>query len=107
MVAEAPSPADFLIVTQSQESKSEVCAQEFCEAMHIRTPLDNALYLSSLLSHLSQSELFFGSISKTNKTLVDDHVIAESIAGHMMSLAHQNVQNSLWDREFRNFSPGY
>ena len=29
MVAEAPSPADFLIVTQSQESKSEVCAQEF------------------------------------------------------------------------------
>ena len=39
--------------TQSQESKSEVCAQEFYVAMHIKTPLDNALYLSSLWSDLS------------------------------------------------------
>ena len=30
-----------------------VCTQEFCAAMHIKTPLDNALYLSSLSSDLS------------------------------------------------------
>ena len=29
------------------------CAKEFCAAMHIKTPLDNALYLSSLWSDLS------------------------------------------------------
>ena len=43
----------FFDSTQSQESKSEVCAKEFCAAMHIKTPLDNALYLSSLWSDLS------------------------------------------------------
>ena len=36
------------ILAQSQESKPEVCAQEFYVAMHIKTLLDNALYLSSL-----------------------------------------------------------
>ena len=41
------------ILAQSQESKPEVCAQEFYVAMHIKTLLDNALYLSSLLSNLS------------------------------------------------------
>ena len=46
--------------------------------MHIETPFDNALYLSSLSSNL---RLFFGSISKPNKTKVDDHVIAEATAG--------------------------
>ena len=39
--------------TQSQESKSEVCTQEFCAAMYIKTLLDNALYLSYLWSDLS------------------------------------------------------
>ena len=39
--------------TQSQESKSEVCAQEFYAAMHIKTLLENALYLSSLVSDRS------------------------------------------------------
>ena len=29
------------------------------------------------------ARIFFGSISKTNKTLVDDHVIAEATAGSM------------------------
>ena len=37
--------------TQSQESKSEVCAQELYVAMHIKTPFVNTLYLISLLSH--------------------------------------------------------
>ena len=39
--------------TQSHESKSEVCAQEFHAVMHSKTPLDNTLYLSSLLLDLS------------------------------------------------------
>ena len=43
----------FFDSTQSQESKSEVCAQEFCAAMHIKTLLENALYLSSLVSDWS------------------------------------------------------
>ena len=43
----------FFDSTQSQESKSEVCAQEFYVAMHIKTPFDNTLYLSSLSSNLS------------------------------------------------------
>ena len=33
--------------TQSQESKSEVCAHEFYAATRIKTHLDNTLYLSS------------------------------------------------------------
>ena len=41
----------FFDSAQSQKSKSEVCAHEFYVAMHIRTPFDNTLYLSSLLSH--------------------------------------------------------
>ena len=43
----------FFDSTQSQESKSEVCAQEFCAAMHIKTLLENALSLSSLWSDRS------------------------------------------------------
>ena len=42
----------FFDSTQSQDSKSEFCAQEFYVAMHIKTPFDNALYLSSLSSHV-------------------------------------------------------
>ena len=40
----------FFDSTQSQESKSEVCAKEFSAAMHIKTPLANALYLSLAVS---------------------------------------------------------
>ena len=39
--------------TQSQESKSEVCAHKFYTAMYIKTHLDNALFLSSMWSDLS------------------------------------------------------
>ena len=42
----------FFDSTQSEESKYEVCAQEFYAAMRIKTYLDNALYLSSLFSDL-------------------------------------------------------
>ena len=42
----------FFDSTQSKESKYEVCAQEFYTAKCIKTYLDNALYLSSLLSDL-------------------------------------------------------
>ena len=40
--------------TQSQESKSEVCAHEFYAATRIKTHLDNTLYLSSLWSDQSK-----------------------------------------------------
>ena len=43
----------FFDSTQSQESKSEVCAKEFCAAMYIKTLLENALYLSLLVSDWS------------------------------------------------------
>ena len=43
----------FFDSTQSQESKSEDCIQDFYSAMHIKTLLDNALYLSSLGLDLS------------------------------------------------------
>ena len=43
----------FFDSSQSQKSKSEVCAQEICVAMHIKTLLENALYLSSLVSDWS------------------------------------------------------
>ena len=49
----------FFDSTQSQESKSEVCAQEFHAAMHIKTPFDNAPYLSSLGSNLSMWGRYF------------------------------------------------
>ena len=45
--------------TQSQEFKSDVCAHELYTAMHIKTHLDNTLYLSSLLSDQSKWEHFF------------------------------------------------
>ena len=45
-------------------SKSEVCAQEFCAAMHIKTPFDNAQLPVIQSMHV---RLFFGSISKTHK----------------------------------------
>ena len=38
--------------TQSQGSKSKVCAQEFHLAMHVKTPFDKALYLAFLRSDL-------------------------------------------------------
>ena len=44
--------------------------------MHIKTPFDNAL---------------FGSISKSNKILVDDHVIAEAPAGFSVILGVANL----------------
>ena len=65
----------FFDSTQSQVSKSKVYAQEFFAA-----PLDNALYLSPLWSDLSRSDKL-----KTNKTKVDDHVIAEATAGFTSS----------------------
>ena len=34
--------------TQSQESKTQVCAHEFYTALRIKTHLDNTLYLSQL-----------------------------------------------------------
>ena len=43
----------FFDSNQSQESKSEVWAQEFCAAMDSKTLLDNAFYLSSLSSNLN------------------------------------------------------
>ena len=52
--------------TQSQESKYEVCAQEFYAAMRIKTYLDNALYLSSLLSDLS--------MFKVNHQIINDRL---------------------------------
>ena len=67
----------FFDTTQSQVSKSKVYTREFCAA-----PLDNALYLSSLWSDLSRSDKL-----KTNKTKVDDHVIAEATAGFTSSEA--------------------
>ena len=67
MVIEAPALAELWLVsvfaripvvqsehvtffdsTQFQESKSEVCAQEFYMAIDNKTLFDNALYLSSL-----------------------------------------------------------
>ena len=56
----------FFHSTQSQQSKSEVCAQEFYAAMRIKTYLDNALYLSSLLSDLS--------IFKANHQIINDRL---------------------------------
>ena len=64
MVVEAPTLAELHIVSVFAR-KSEVCPKEFYVAMHIKTPFDNALYLSSLSCKL---RLFFGGISKTNKT---------------------------------------
>ena len=52
-LSQKSSVRTFFDSTQSQESKSEVCAKEFCAAMHIEILLNNALYLSSLWSDLS------------------------------------------------------
>ena len=43
----------FFDSTQSLQSKSEVCAQEFYTAMHIKTPFGNAFHFSSLWSNRS------------------------------------------------------
>ena len=56
----------FFDSTQSEESKYEVCAQEFYAAMRIKTYLDNALYLSSLLSDLS--------MFKVNHQIINDRL---------------------------------
>ena len=56
----------FFDSTQSQQSKYEVCAQEFYAAMRIKTYLNNALYLSSLLSDLS--------MFKVNHQIINDRL---------------------------------
>ena len=56
----------FFDSTQSQQSKYEVCAQEFYAAMRIKTYLNNALYLSSLLSDLS--------MFKDNHQIINDRL---------------------------------
>ena len=62
--------------TQSQEYKSEVRAHGFYAAMHIKTHLDNTLYLSSRWSDLScAAEL----------------VIAGAPAGITFSILHLSV----------------
>ena len=52
MVVEAPALAELQLVSVFAR-KSEVCPKEFYVAKHIKTPFDNALYLSSLSSNLS------------------------------------------------------
>ena len=65
----------------------QICTQDFYVAMHMKTPFDNALYLSSLSSNLSIRGYFLVvHISKTNKTQVDDHVIAEATAGYDLQM---------------------
>ena len=56
----------FIDSTQSQQFKYQVCAQEFYAAMRIKTYLDNALYLSSLLSDLS--------MFKVNHQIINDRL---------------------------------
>ena len=57
MVVEAPTLAELHIVSVFAR-KSEVCPKEFYVAMHIKTPFDNALYLSSLSSNLNMGGYF-------------------------------------------------
>ena len=63
----------FVDSTQSQKSKSEVWTQEFHVAMHIKTPLDNALYLSSLWSDLSMWGHFLIVLNLRNPNLRSAH----------------------------------
>ena len=44
---------------QSQESKFEVCTQDIYAVVHIKTPFDNALYLSSMNANKHYAAMCF------------------------------------------------
>ena len=50
--------------------------------MHIKTQCLQCSLSQLPVIQSKHVRFFFGSISKTNKTLVDDHVIAEAPAGY-------------------------
>ena len=56
--------------TQSQESKSQVCAHEFYAATRIKTHLDNTLYLSPMVRSEQVRTFFYSTQSQEAKSEV-------------------------------------
>ena len=62
-----------LIVCPHTTTTTQHHPQEFCAAMHIKTPLDNAVYFSSLWSDLSMWGHFLIVLNLRNPNLRSEH----------------------------------
>ena len=95
-MARSENVSTFFDSTQFEESKFEVCTQEFHVAIHIKTPFDNALYLRSLLSDLTTWGHFLQFLNLKNLTLKSHHK-------NFMWQCTLRQMNFIWQCALRHF----